>query len=516
MMMSNFLANNFINKNVTNNFQMQNIASSYLNQNPYSSNASVTPKSDDEDEVAGVQDLEPYINALKNIGEPELAVLCLDAFAKTALSFFQYENLSKCYFKLKEYIKSMNWGEKAIATSPAAEFTSVMRTNLVNIYNHANYPEKAIDYITINEKTNNSPSLQMDKAYTLYLLDRKREAKVILENILKNHPELEEKTKVKINFNLGTYYLYEDEFQRGLKHFMLEGGKMKLWQVESIFARNAKLNFDFWEGDPKTKNLVVYGEAGIGDEIINVRFLKILKERGMNVVWYTATQTGVKNDRPGLTDMFIKNNIPVITDLKEIDDLSKWCWTYSMRLPIYMDLEYKDLWYGPYLQACPKFKKKWALKVKNLKVGIRWRGSKHYEHDLHRSYPLNQLMDAIGGMNATYYSLQKDDGLEELKDYPNIIDNNKKLETLEDTMALISNLDFVITSCTSVAHMAASQGKKVFILVPISAYYLWCHNQEKTPWYGDNVTVLRQKKPRTWDEPIAELKQILIKEGFIK
>jgi hypothetical protein len=32
---------------------------------------------------------------------------------------------------------------------------------------------------------------------------------------------------------------------------------------------------------------------------------------------------------------------------------------------------------------------------------------------------------------------------------------------------------------------------------------------KQSPWYGDNVTLLRQEKPRKWDEPLRELKDIL-------
>jgi hypothetical protein len=299
---------------------------------------------------------------------------------------------------------------------------------------------------------------------------------------------------------------------------MLEGAKMSLWKVESIFARNKKLNFEFWEGSPDVKNLVVYAEAGIGDEIINVRFMKHLKDKGINAFYYTATQEGIKgeNDRPGLTELFKKNNIPVITDLKEVGHLNDVCWTYSMRLPIYLGCEYEDLWYGPYLKACPDFIEKWKLKGNKLKIGVRWRGSKHYEHDLHRSYPLKQLYDVLKNVDADFYSLQKGDGIEELPDFPGIIDNSDNLETIEDTMALIHNLDFVITSCTSIAHMAASQGKKVFVMTPISAYYLWAHSGEQSPWYGDHVKLCRQKKPRVWNEAIESLKNTLKKEGIIR
>jgi hypothetical protein len=55
-------------------------------------------------------------------------------------------------------------------------------------------------------------------------------------------------------------------------------------------AQRIFLDMPFWQGSPDLENLVVYAEAGIGDEIINIRFMKHLKDRGINAWWYTATQ----------------------------------------------------------------------------------------------------------------------------------------------------------------------------------------------------------------------------------
>ena len=102
--------------------------------------------------------------------------------------------------------------------------------------------------------------------------------------------------------------------------------------------------------------------------------------------------------------------------------------------------------------------------------------------------------------------------MDELVDFPGIIDLSKNITSFYETAKYINSMDLIITSCTSIAHCAAALGKKTFIFVPISAYYPWCHPTEKSPWYGDNVTLLRQKTPRVWDEPMAELASLLQKE----
>ena len=470
-----------------------------------------------KEENIGIDDLEPFTMTLKNMGEAKLAKQVIDVFAKNAFSFEQQDNVSKCYFKLKYYEDAIKHGEKALVQAYSPQLMYVTRFNLINVYNHANYPEKALNYINANEKLiPNDPDLMLEKAYALFLSDKKFEAEKILHHVLKTYKDLPEETIVKIKFNLGTYYLYHDEFQKGLRHFILDGAKMRLWNTETIFSRNKGLNLPFWEGSPDVKNLVIYAEAGSGDEIINIRFMKHLKERGINAYWYAVWHKELwKDERKGLLEIFKNSGFPVITKLEELKDIPDLKWTYSMHLPIYLNLEYKDLWEKPYISSSKEFDDKHKLDGKSPRIGIRWQGSPAYDHDLHRSYPLKELYNVLEKIDGTFYSLQRDNGLDELKDCPKIIDLSDKLVSFQDTLGIIQNLDFVITSCTSIAHLAAASGKRVFVMVPISAYYVWSHSGDQSPWYGDHVTLIRQEKPRSWKEPIEKLKNILIKEGYL-
>jgi len=443
--------------------------------------------------------IEQLVISLDLMGEKTAAVTLLDALSRNSLSFDQFDELAKSYFKIKEYQASYQLAEKALSLYSGPQLYSV-KYNVLNTANHANYPERAMTLIKQLELINpNDTDVQLEKAFSLFLLNRKPEAEKVLREQLDN-PLNDEKIKTKIRFNLGTYELLNDKFQLGLRKFLFEGRKLDYW-------KKPKLPFTFWDGNIDAgKTIYIRAEAGIGDEFINVRFMKHLRERGMNPIWFT--------EREDMVELFNRNGFTAVKSVSNITPKPDIYWTHSMDLPVYLNLEYDDLWSGPYLSARTDLSTTWKEKLKNLtgpKIGIRWQGNPGYDQDLHRSIPLSDIIKSLP-VTSNIISLQKDNGLDELEKFPAVIDMSSELMTFEDTLGLIENLDIVITSCTSVAHASAAIGKRTIVITPISAYYTWCHTAKQSPWYGDHVTLLRQEKPRTWDEPMKELKEILYEE----
>lgn len=440
--------------------------------------------------------LENLIAYLKKNNELDVAKNLLHTLGKHAFSFEEYDNVAKCFFKIKDYYNSIIYSEKAKCTAYSNEQMWAAKSNLINVYNHANYPEFAMEYIyqQLLIKFNDLDTM-LSKSFSHFLLNERDEAEKILLNALNNVNDLPPKTKTKILFNLGTYELYRDNFQKGLELFLLKGKELEYW-------KKPKLNFKFWEGGIlPNKYIVLYAEAGIGDEIINVRFMKHLQDYGMIPIWHTK--------RKDLMNIFNYNNFKTISYLNELNEINfnDIYYTHPMSLPYYLNLKYKDLYYGPYLKPNLNSTGLVNKDSNKLKIGLRWQGNQDYDQDLHRTIPIKQIYDKIKHLNADFYSLQRDVGLEELKTFDNnIIDLSDKLSNFEITTSVINDLDIVITSCTSIAHMSAAMGKKTFIFVPITAYYLYCNSYgKKTPWYGDNVTVLRQIKTRCWNDPINNL-----------
>ena len=105
------------------------------------------------------------------------------------------------------------------------------------------------------------------------------------------------------------------------------------------------------------------------------------------------------------------------------------------------------------------------------------------------------MFDAVRDQDCI--SLQKDGEIPEWMEKPS-------LETWEETRKQISRCDLVITSCTSIAHLAGAMGTETFIVVPILSYYLWALPVNTTPYY-DSVTLFRQEKYGKWEEPFLNI-----------
>jgi hypothetical protein len=440
---------------------------------------------------------------LSNVGEKEVAISLLDALGKHSTTFPQFDEVAKSYFKIKQHLKALNYAEKALASVPGNSYDA--KYNVINVANHANYPERAMTLIKQLEIINpHDTELQLEKAFSLFLLNRKSEAEAILRKQLDN-PKNDEQVKTKIRFNLGTYELLRDEFQSGLRKFLFEGRKLDYW-------KKPQLPFEAWNGKVEPgRTIYVRAEAGIGDEFINVRFMNHLARLGMKPIWYS--------ERKDISKIFRRCGYRVVNSVSDIDKNANPCWVHSMDLPVMLNLEYEDLWHGAYLssnpqhvldESTPEIQK--LIHSKKIKIGIRWQGNPSYDQDLHRSVPFENLFSVVRNTlpEAEIFSLQRDTGLEEMTGYEdNITRLHMYMNDYEDTLKMMDNIDLVITSCTSIGHASAAMGKETVVITPISAYYTWCHSTEKSPWYGENLTLLRQQKPRTWTEPLDELGALL-------
>jgi ADP-heptose:LPS heptosyltransferase len=85
------------------------------------------------------------------------------------------------------------------------------------------------------------------------------------------------------------------------------------------------------------------------------------------------------------------------------------------------------------------------------------------------------------------------------------------LSDFAETAAALSYMDLVISVDTAAAHLAASLGKPVWMLVPFAPDWRWLLDRNDSPWYP-SMLLFHQKTPGDWETVVqgmcAELRSL--------
>src|SRR5204863_5070409 len=74
-----------------------------------------------------------------------------------------------------------------------------------------------------------------------------------------------------------------------------------------------------------------------------------------------------------------------------------------------------------------------------------------------------------------------------------------------DTAAIMMNLDLVITSDTSLPHVAGALGVPVWIALPFVASWQWMRDRSDSPWYP-TARLFRQRSAGDWNGVFEEIR----------
>ena len=286
----------------------------------------------------------------------------------------------------------------------------------------------------------------------------------------------------RVMFNLGWHECRKGNLRKGMQ--MMDAGRYLgvygspripgvLWRDESL------------EG----KVLLLRLEGGFGDQIYQVRFASDFQKRGARVV---VSCSGA------LAPLLSANGHLCVAD-EGIPYLHYDYWIPGMSASHVLGYEYEDATGKPYLDSPAR-----PLEG-NFKVGVKWGGNPKFEQQQNRLFPPRLMVDLHTVPNTTFYSLQKEDYL--IPDLP-FRDLAREMETWQDTAAIVKGLDLVISSCTSVAHLAGALGVPTWIVVPVLPYYTWALPGDTTPWYA-SVKLFRQETFGEWEKPFARIRENL-------
>jgi hypothetical protein len=276
-------------------------------------------------------------------------------------------------------------------------------------------------------------------------------------------------------------------------------GREARWKIGHM--RDPGFSKPVWSGDRSIegKTILLYADEGIGDAFQFARYIPLVADLGARVIAAVAGPTCSLISRlDGVAECVAKTSaLPAFDIHCAISSLPLAFKTSLGTIPSAV----------PYLPAPDEGRvKEWERRFgskqlgsdRKFRVGLVWSGNAGHMNDHNRSMPLRDLVKILD-VDATFVSLQKDprDGDREVLSGTDIVDLTENLSDFDQTSALVSCLDLIISVDTSVAHLAGALGRRVWILLPYTPDYRWMLDREDSPWYP-TARLFRQTETRVW------------------
>lgn len=285
-------------------------------------------------------------------------------------------------------------------------------------------------------------------------------------------------------------YLHLGHYKKGWEAFEVR------WAIGKMDERPAEA--PKWNGESlKGKTILVHGEQGFGDTILCSRYIPMVKMRGGRIIFEC---------KEPLHKLFSKiHGIEKIVEYGQVGEPFDYQISI-MSLPGIFKTNLDTIPPAPDLLVpdTPPPHAKQLLESANhdFKVGIIWSGSITFKGNKKRAVSIDRFLALASIPGVQFYSLQK--GPCEIDLYNSgadtvIWDLSKDLNDFTDTASIVDQLDLVIMTDSSVAHLAGSIGTPVWNLLNYKPYWLYLSYREDCPWYP-SMRLFRQTDPGNWDK----------------
>ena len=316
-------------------------------------------------------------------------------------------------------------------------------------------------------------------------------------------------------FDLSLIELQEGNYQSGLENyefrFMKKKPAITHGKPKSKRINNKKFN--------KGEKLIVVSEQGLGDTLQYMRYIPYLRNQGFDISVCAQEKLHTLIKSSGVD--------PKPLSPAQTNNISKGQWIPLLSLPRYLQVNPNNpIISEPYIFSTDELRKKWKNILSNEKrpiIGINWQGNPKIEKNnlKGRSLPLETFSTVAKNNNLKFLSLQKGFGSEQLDDcsFKNkFVESQPQINSTWDFLenaAIIDNCDLIITSDTSIAHLAGGMGKTTWLLLHHLPEWRWGLERKSTFWYP-TMTLFRQKEKRNWREVMERVSDTLKLETGVK
>ena len=364
---------------------------------------------------------------------------------------------------------------------------------------------------------------------TLVSLDRKEEALAVHAEAFRHYPD-DFITRKNYALALRAFRKYEDalfhfnaacalepenpdiQLERAMMYLQLgryeEGWKDFEIRCQTDWMKCLHLNRLRWDGQNfKGKTVLLCAEQGFGDTILCSRYIPMLKMRGGRIIFVCRKELhrlfqsiyGIDEIiEPGL----IRDHFDYHISIMSLPGVFK---TTLESIPPLPNLFVPE-------KPPPAAQRLLDLAANKFKIGIVWSGSVTFKGNRKRAVPVKRFLPFAETPGVQLYSLQKGPCERELIDAGAqglILELGPHLNDFAETASVLKQLDLVIMTDSSVAHLAGSVDCPVWNLLPYHAYWLYLSERDDSPWYP-SMTLIRQTEPGDWDGVFKEAAEKLL------
>ena len=253
------------------------------------------------------------------------------------------------------------------------------------------------------------------------------------------------------------------------------------------------------------RRILLYAEQGIGDTLQFLRYLDPVAARGGHIVLEVQEPlVTLLQHHPAVETVIAHGKSLPAFDLQcSLMSLGSIFKTTVSTIPPL----------DSFLKASNRGKT--STPGKPVQVGLVWAGNPAHERDQHRSMSLQALAPLLKVDGVQWHSLQHGSPANQLIEaaiqsptFAGISNLGSSFHSFADTAQAMHQLDLVITIDTSVAHLAGSIGKPVWIMLPCHPDWRWLLKRRDSPWYP-SARLFRQPQPGDWTPVVDAIKSEL-------
>ena len=413
-------------------------------------------------------------------------------------------NAGAVYNKAKRYDEAQRVLQKAIALDHNATGAYV---NLGNVYNKVNSHLDALACHTrALELEPQSAANHANLAITYKHLERYKEAIDSFHKALEIDPDF-----VNAHFDLATTYLALKEYEKGFAEYEWRFKKEEMATLLKEYAyifEKPKFTTDL---PTEGKTLLLYSEQGYGDILQFIRFAEPLKKRYPQLYLKVQCRAALKT---------VLQTLPFVDEVVSRDeDPGHFDYHYAiMSLPYLLGIGFHNVPHEVYIPTEKQEGVSLVLHPYKYNIGVVWGASVTGEGYSEKTFSPEYFIPLTDHEDIALYALQVGEDVQKLYDTyleRKIIDLSSELTDFQKTASAIKMLDLIITSDTSVAHLAGAMGKEVWVLLPKKADWRWEMENDTCIWYP-SARLFRQKEQGKWDEVFEAVFDALEKRYYIE